>query len=323
VSKNSQLSSAILAILGVHGSVVYAAAPTGVTDSEQIADIVVTAQRRSESIQDVPITVQALTAETMAQLGVTTFDDYVKFLPNVTAAGAGPGQSDVYMRGLSTGNQGAQGVGAVGSFPTVAVYIDDQSGQLPGRNLDIYAADLERVEVLEGPQGTLFGAGAEAGVVRYITNKPKLNVTEGVVNAGYGVTAHGDPNTNVDATINIPLIEDKLALRAVVYDDRRGGYINNIPGTFARAPSDKVVVNYFGGVVPSSPTINNYAIAGSAINPVTYQGLRVSGLYKINDDWNVLLVQSYQNMDAEGVFWSEAYDGTGAALPDLSVQLYN
>ena len=81
----------------------------------------------------------------------------------------------------------------VGTFPNVAVYLDDQSGQLPNRNLDVYAADLERIEMLEGPQGTLFGAGA-AGVIRYITNKPKLDVTEGNVNAGYGTTAHGDDN---------------------------------------------------------------------------------------------------------------------------------
>ena len=323
---NRQLSVAVVTILAVHAvsaSVASAATAAGVADSDQIADIVVTAQRRSENIQDVPITVQALTAETLMQLNVTTFDDYVKYLPNVTSAGAGPGQSEVYMRGLSTGNQGEQGVGAVGSFPTVAVYIDDQSGQLPGRNLDIYAADLERVEVLEGPQGTLFGAGAEAGVVRYITNKPKINVTEGAVNAGYAVTAHGNASANVDVMLNLPLIADKFAVRAVVYNDQRGGYINNIPGTFARAPTDKVVVNYFGGVVPASPTINNYAIAADAINPVTYQGLRVSGLYKINDDWNVLLAQSYQDLNSQGVFWSEAYDGLGTALPDLSVQLYN
>src|ERR1700753_2318863 len=96
-----------------------------------------------------------------------------------------------------------------------------------GRTWAVSAADLERIEVLEGPQGTLFGSGAEAGALRYITNKPKLDVTEAVVNAGYTYTAHGDPNSNVDATLNLPLIPDTLALRAVIYDDRRGGYINN------------------------------------------------------------------------------------------------
>ncbi len=95
--------------------------------------------------------------------------------------------------------------------PTWRFYLDDQSAQLPGRNLDIYAADLERVEVLEGPQGTLFGAGAQAGVIRYITNKPKINTTEAIFNGGYGTTAHGDNNSNVDATINVPLIQDTLA----------------------------------------------------------------------------------------------------------------
>ena len=123
-------------------------------------------------------------------------------------------------------------------YPNVAIYLDNQSGQLPNRNLDIYAADLNRIEVLEGPQGTLFGAGAEAGVIRYITNEPKLDETEGCVKAGYGVTAHGDPNTDVTAVLNLPLIPDTLAMRGVIYDDRRGGYINNVPATFTRKNTD-------------------------------------------------------------------------------------
>src|SRR5438477_10821001 len=122
------------------------------------------------------------------------------------------------MRGFATTKTGTQAAGVVGSFPNVALYLDEQSGQLPGRNLDIYAADLERIEILEGPQGTLFGAGAQAGVVRYITNKPKLNVTEGNVEAGYGVTAHGDPNSDLTAVLNLPLIADTLAVRAVIYN---------------------------------------------------------------------------------------------------------
>ncbi len=283
-----------------------------------------TATRRSEKLQDVPITIQALTGETLAQLNVTTFDDYVKYLPNVTSAGSGPAQSNIYMRGLATSAGSIQGSGGAASFPNVAIYLDEQSGQVPGRNLDVYAADLERIEVLEGPQGTLFGAGAQAGVIRYITNKPKLDVTEANVNAGYAVTAHGDPSTSLDATINLPIIADRLAVRAVIYDEVRGGYINNIPGTFSREPSDKVVVNYFGGVVPpNSGAINNNANVENASNPVTYKGLRVSGLYKFDEDWNALLTQSYQSIDADGVFWEEKYDGAYATLPPLSVQLYN
>src|SRR6202012_2533691 len=106
------------------------------------------------------------------------------------ASTSAPGQSQIFMRGLGAGEQATQSGGSIAGFPNVAIYLDDQSGQLPGRNLDVYAADLERIEVLEGPQGTLFGAGAEEGVGRYITNKPKLDVTEGNVDASYGTTAH-------------------------------------------------------------------------------------------------------------------------------------
>jgi iron complex outermembrane recepter protein len=325
----SLVACTVSAILAAHATApARAQATAGVLPpsraSDEISEITVTAQRREEDIQNVPVTIQVLTGETIAQLNVTTLDDFLRYLPNVTAAGAGPGQNNIFMRGLSTGSQSLQGSGGVGSFPNVAVYLDEQSGQLPGRNLDIYAADLQRIEVLEGPQGTLFGAGAQAGVVRYITNKPKLDVTEGNVNAGYGITAGGDPSTNLDATINLPLIPDTLAMRMVIYNDARGGYIKNVPGTFSRASTDLVSVNYFGGAVPpNSGSINNYNIAGNATNPVTYKGIRAEVLYKFNDDWNALLSQSYQNMDSEGVFWEEAYDGTGKPLPDLSVQLFN
>src|SRR6266480_5780011 len=176
---NSKISAAVAAILSAPATAIVFAAPADTADTRiELEEVIVTAQRREESLQNVPITIQALTGDTLAKLNVTTFDDYVKFLPNVTAQGLGPGQNNIYMRGLSTGVTGLQGSGVVGPFPNVAVYLDDQSAQVPGRNLDIYAADLERIEVLEGPQGTLFGAGAQAGVVRYITNKPKLDRVE-------------------------------------------------------------------------------------------------------------------------------------------------
>jgi iron complex outermembrane receptor protein len=321
---NSTLSRAVAAILSAHAAqAAHAAdaAPPSSAAAGGLQEVIVTANRREENLQDVPIAIQALTAETLKQLNVQTFDDFVKYLPNVTATSFGPGQGDINMRGLSVGGSGGtQGSGATESFPNVAVYLDEQAGEIPGRNLDVYAVDLERIEVLEGPQGTLFGAGAEAGVLRYITNKPKLNVMEANVDASYGVTAHGDPNSAVDATINLPLVQDRLALRAVIYNDSRGGYINNIPATFSRASTDRVVVNYFGGVVPpNSGPINNSNIVANAINPVTYKGGRAELLFQINDAWRALITQSYQDLDAEGVFWAEQYDGLANPLPDLAV----
>jgi iron complex outermembrane receptor protein len=341
MNANSKLSCAIAAILGSSASgMVYAATAVDTdTNSDAIQEITVTAQRRSQNMQDVPIQIQALTGETLTQLNVSTFDDFVKYLPNVTSASNGPGQGVIFMRGLATSTLATQGSSGIGSFPNVSVYLDDQSGQLPGRNLDVYAADIERIEVLEGPQGTLFGAGAQAGVLRYITNKPKLDVTEGNVNAGYAFTSGGDPSSNVDAMINLPLIPDTLAVRAVIYSDTRGGYINNEPGIFARQDSD-IGISYagypaVGGVCPDgkpnsgfcvppgSPTVNNAALVGNAINPVTYQGLRIGLFYKINEDWNALLVQSYQEMFSKGVFYVTPVSSSGQVLPDLGVQLWN
>src|ERR1700704_3772452 len=246
MNANPKLSYAIAAILsGGTAGLVHAASATDTEASEGIQEITVTAQRRTENMQNVPITIQALTGETIKQLNVSTLNDYVKFLPNVTVANQGPGNGLIYMRGLATTEDGPQSSGATGSFPNVAVYLDEQSAQLPGRNLDVYAADIERIEVLEGPQGTLFGAGAQAGVIRYITNKPKLNVNEANLNAGYGTTAHGAHSSNLDATLNIPLIPDRLSARAVIYNETRGGYIDNVPATFKRANTDVGIVDYF------------------------------------------------------------------------------
>ena len=352
---NHKCAHAVAAILGTHaGAVAYAAAADPSVPAETgssaagIQEVVVTAQRRTENAQDVPIAIQAFTGDTLKELNVTSFDDLLRYLPNVTAPSSGPGQDQVFMRGLSAGSVATQSGGSISGFPNVAIYLDEQSGQLPGRNLDVYAADLERVEVLEGPQGTLFGAGAQAGVIRYITNKPKLNVTEASFSGGYGVTAGGDPNSDITAVFNLPLITDTLAVRGVVYDDRRGGYINNVAGTFTRDAARDLSIHYANfatgcssgvpvggvctapgatvtafGVPPGSPVINNNALASRAINPVTYQGLRVSALWKIRDDWTALITQSYQSMDAEGVFYQMPIASDGAPLPQQSVNLFN
>jgi len=339
MNSHTKLSYAIAAILSGSGAGFTAHAATAAdTGSDSIEEVTVTAQRRSENIQDVPITIQALTNETLTQLNVTTLDDFVKYLPNVSTSDLGPGQGSIYMRGLSVGFGNTAGLGSVGNFPNVAVYLDDQSVQIPGRNLDVYAADMERIEVLEGPQGTLFGAGAEAGVVRYITNKPKIDVTEGNVSAGFGTTAHGDDNSDVNAMINLPLIENTLAVRAVIYSDARGGYINNPAGqTFTRSGYDLGICANNGGVfnsfsgtctspgnVPTNSVVGNTnSVAGNAINPLTYQGIRLSALWKINDSWQALLTQAYQTMNAQGVFYENPVSSDGQPLPPLTVSLFS
>jgi outer membrane receptor protein involved in Fe transport len=330
LKRNLKVYYAVTAILtgssvGWSAKAEQAAAATDGNDSGQLQAITVTAQRRTENIQDVPITVQALSADALKQQSISTFDDVVRFLPNVAFATNGPGQGNIYMRGLSIGMLGSQGEASIESFPNVAVYLDDQSVQFPARNLDIYAVDMSRIEVLEGPQGTLFGGGAEAGAVRYITNKPKLNVTEGSAEASYSTTAGGDPNSSANLVLNLPLIEDHLAVRGVLYSERRGGYIDNVPTTFSRQntddgtyrlgvpassagtcpnglpPGPKAGGAPYGVCVPLGlPVVNNNNVVQNAQNPVTYSGVRGSALYQIDDDWNVLISQAYQDMQADG-----------------------
>ncbi len=340
---NSKISYAVAAILGGSSGAAYAAEPaTGSAEAGTgaLEEITVTAQRRTENIQNVPISMQALTAQTLQQLNVSTLDDYIKYLPNVTTASNGPGQNELFMRGLSAGSQPSQGSASTGLWPNVAIYLDNQSGQLPNRNLDIYAADLNRIEVLEGPQGTLFGAGAQAGAIRYITNEPKLDVTEASVKAGYGATAHGDPNSDLTAVVNLPLIANTMAVRAVLYSDRRGGYIDNVPATFTRKNTDIGIpyanfpANAMGQcpdglpnngfcVPPGSPAIDNLSLAARAINPATYQGIRAEVKYKFSDDWDALITQSFQDMDSRGVFYQQPNASDGASLQPLEVTLFN
>jgi iron complex outermembrane receptor protein len=316
---NPKLRYAVAAILrgtalgsmGV-GAAHAAASDSDVTDSGAIPEIVVTAERRSESLENVPITVQAITGTELQDLNLQTTEDILRYTPNVTFASNGPGQGNIFMRGLSAGGAPNQSQSTTSPFPNVALYLDDQSMQFPGRNNDPYLVDIERVEVLEGPQGTLFGGGAEAGAIRYITNKPKLDVTEGNATGGYGYTSGGDPSFMANATINLPLIPDTLAVRATVFTDRRGGYISNVPGTIAAVADPAERIN-------ATPSASNSALVGSNLNPVDYDGLRFSALWKINEDWSFLVQENYQSMEADGYFSDYPYAPNGTPLQPYQI----
>lgn len=304
--------------------------PSGQADG----DIIVTAQRRDETIQKVPLTIQAFSGDTLAKLNIKSFDDLIKYTPNVSLGTNGPGQGAIFIRGLSAGFAGGQSSATIANFPNVALYLDDQSLQFPARNIDVYAADLERVEVLEGPQGTLFGGGAEAGAVRYITNKPKLDRIEGHAEGMYGFTSGGSANNSEVITLNVPIIKDTLAVRGTFYNERRGGYIDNVSSTFTRSnddpgsyylnikpnaggicPNGKGTTTGFCTVTGAAAQINNNTTAQNDFNPVTYTGGRVEALWDIDADWNVLVTESLQHLDVLGV--SQQYP-TGSDFQKLN-----
>ena len=295
--------------LGILGTVA-AMAPQSVESQErQIEEVVVSATKKKENASDVPITVTALTEETLKEMNVSNFDEYIEYLPNVTSGGRGPGQSTIYIRGMAVDPVNVFLSAAQGSSPNVALYLDEQPIQVPGRNLDVYVADMERIEVLAGPQGTLFGASSQAGTVRLITNKPKFNVSEGGFNTSLFDTAHGERSYSFDGFLNVP-ISDSWAVRGVVYQTKAGGYIDNVAGTWSGKGR---------GSFNSTATFQedkNTALVEDDFNDSSYKGFRLSSAYSINDDWDLLVTHIDQDITADGVF---DYD---PAIGDLQVSRF-
>ncbi len=300
-----------------------------------IEEITVTATKREESLQDVPIAVTALTGETMEQLGITNFADYVLQLPGVTAGGSGPGQNTIYIRGVASTTPNLTTAGVAGLAPNVAFYLDEQPLAQPGRNLDVYAADMQRIEVLSGPQGTLFGSSSQAGTVRLITNKPQGGEMYGNVKVGAGTITDGDISSNIEVMLNVP-VSDTFALRGVFYADNQGGWIDNVAGT--RDASQSARFRPEGTVrdngVPVSAeragfqstadltnvtflNADNTALVEDDFNETTYTGGRISAMWDFNDNWNALVSYQHQEIESDGVFFADPSVG------DLKVERFS
>ena len=295
--------------LGILGSVA-AMAPQAVESQErQIEEVVVSATKKKENASDVPITVTALTEETLKEMNVSNFDEYIEYLPNVTSGGRGPGQSTIYIRGMAVDPVNVFLSAAQGSSPNVALYLDEQPIQVPGRNLDVYVADMERIEVLAGPQGTLFGASSQAGTVRLITNKPKFDVQEGGFNTSLFDTAGGSRSYAFDGFLNVP-ISESWAVRGVVYQTKSGGYIDNVEGTWSGKGRGS-----FNSTAEFQED-KNTALVEDDFNDSSYKGFRLSSAYTINEDWDLLVTHVDQDITADGVF---DYD---PAIGDLKVSRF-
>jgi iron complex outermembrane receptor protein len=289
-------------------SIIAASLTVGNVNAQLMEEVVVTATKRSESMQDIAISVQALGGDSLKELRVETFDRYVEYLPNVVSAGNGPGQKELYIRGSATEQSSSSVSSAQGSASGVAVYVDEQPVSFGGRNLDVYAVDMERIEVLAGPQGTLFGASSQSGTVRLITNKPTMGVFEAGFNTKAAFTDGGADSTAVDAHINIPITDD-IAFRAAIYSDNQGGWIDNVSATFT--PKAAIIDRNSLGFGPSLASADrvdsarNDSIVEDDWNGATYNGVRLGLAYDINEDWSVLFQHTKQNLDVDGTFLTD------------------
>ncbi|WP_333972769.1 TonB-dependent receptor [Alteromonas mediterranea] len=325
--RKTQLSCAIVAALA---STSLAAQDTGAP--AKLETIEVTATKRSESIQDVPVAVSALDGKALENLGIDNFQDYVEFLPNVVFQGTGPGQNEIYIRGAAT-TQSSITLSSVQALqPSVAFYLDEMPVSMAGRNLDIFATDVERVEVLPGPQGTLFGASSQAGTVRLITNKPDHSGFAAGFDTSISTTKGGDMSNTVEAYFNVTPT-DNLALRVAAYNESQGGWIDNIendPNNGGYIGSAVVIDRISGGALQAKGidpadmdarrSINGFDPSEAAVvsprnsehvednfNDAVYSGARFGLSYIINEDWDLLVQHTEQTLDTEGVF---AYDPT-------------
>ena len=271
-------------------SAVLVSANTIAQDDMMIEEVIVSAQKKSENLQNVPISVTTLSADELDSLNIKDFADYVLQLPAASAVQRRPGQGQIFMRGISDGgnvNQSLQG-------PAVAIYLDESPVTMIGDNLDVHVYDIERVESLTGPQGTLYGAASQAGNLKIITKKPSSEFDSGF-NLSAESTRGGDGSTMVEGFVNIPLSQN-AALRFVGFNDRDGGFIDSV--------NDSITYPLSG------ITRSNEVFVEDNFNDAVKDGYRAALRVDLSENWKLDVNYMGQETSTNGV-WDHNPDELG------------
>ena len=275
------------------------AAEPATQESKQTATldtVTVTAQKRTENLQKVPISMQVLGAEKLDELSVTDFNDYAKFLPSVAFDTGEGGTSVPYMRGVASGENSNHS----GPQPSVGVYLDEQPVTTIGGVLDVHIYDIDRIEALAGPQGTLYGASSQAGTLRIITNKPDPTGFA----AGYALEANtvsnGGTGYVAEGFVNLP-VSDTAAIRIVAWDKKDAGYIDNVFGTRTYPSWD--------ADSDGNGTIDNADRAGKDYNDIHTTGARAALQINLGENWVITPAVMGQKQESHGNFASDASVG--------------
>lgn len=304
------MASAISAIL--------AGAPAVYAQDQQeetttLGAVTVTAQKRTENLQDVPLSIQTFGNEQLEQLNIRDFDDYIKYLPSVTLTQVAPGFNLAYFRGVASGENNNHS----GPQPTVGMYLDEQPITTIQGALDIHLYDIARVEALAGPQGTLYGASSMAGTIRIITNKPD----PGAFDAGYDLQANavsgGTEGYLAEGFVNVPLGEN-MAVRLVGWYREDAGYIDNLPATRTFPTSGGCIANFEGAPANCALTPTR---AEEDYNDVETYGARAALRIDLSDNWTITPALMAQEMKTNGIFSANPSRGelaTARFYPDDS-----
>lgn len=224
-----------------------------------LEEVVITANKTgAQSLQDVAGSVQAISTQTLERSNVGGFEDYIKLVPGLTSVSSGTGQSQIVMRGVNSTRLGQK---SPQDRALVGLYIDEMPISMPGFNPDLGIVDIERLEVLRGPQGTLYGSSAMAGTIRIITKAPSVEELTGMVSMDASTTKDGDPSYGLKFGINVPL-SDKWAMQFSSYGSEKGGFIDNVEPTNAEDDynSEETVggrakLAYFGDNLTATATL--------------------------------------------------------------------
>jgi len=252
-----------------------------------LEEIIVTARKRSESVQDIPSSIQAITGEDIKEIGARGMADFTRFMPSVNMINYGNGSSSVIFRGATV-----DGGGYVAQA-TSSVYLDEISVTSTGDQPAIRMVDIARVEALAGPQGTIYGSDAQAGTLRIITNKPVMNEFGVTLDGSVRDGSEGEASWDGSIVANFPIIEDTLALRVVAFGAKDGGFIDNVPG---HTPGDNAV----NGVRWPEPygSLDNSKYADDDVNDSEITGWRASLRWDINEDWSATAGALYQETNS-------------------------
>ncbi len=297
------------------------ASPAVAQDDDEysgIDEITVTATKRAVNIQDVAQSISAFSTAEIERRGILDMADIAVNLPSISLSSNRAGRNELVYRGISTG-------GSWRLESQVAVYLDEMPMTMSTTQLDPRMVDIQRVESLPGPQGTLFGSASQAGTLRVITNKPNFDAVSGQVSGEYKNTDGGEAGYDVNGHVNIP-VSDNFAIRLVAYSHKDGGYIDNVYSTAphsACAPGAGCDLDFAAAWATdpqgylNSATPDNAGLEEDDFNDYEMTGGRISALWNVNDDWSVLGTYMTQDSLTTGVWFSDT------ALGDYKVARFS
>ena len=253
-------------------------------ESGGLQEVIVTATRRVERLQEVPESITAFDTNAIAIRGLQQMEDYARMVPGLSLGTREPGATTIVFRGVA-----ASGL-SFGSVSSSGLYLDEQPITQSGRNPDPRLIDIERVEALRGPQGTLYGSSSQSGTLRVITNKPDAGGFDAWTEAQGSTTHQGGTGHDVSAMINVPLVADKLAFRLVGFTAEDAGFIDNVF-------SESLGVN----TIPGQPaTYTNADVVGEDVNTAETNGGRAALRWDVSETFNATLGAIFQDVSADG-----------------------